>query len=167
MGWSYTSKRSSGSTKNDAAPALQYILWGIVVQKKDMLQESYTVFTIFKNWLLFNVVDPDSQASETFCRIRIRRLWLWIQIRIMIRKWTWILLKTIKKIHLKSLALWKSECLGSDRKLDPKLFTSQGGSADPKLGGKWDPDPEKNSFGSTTLLLLLHPAERIKLIIIT
>jgi hypothetical protein len=32
------------------------------------------------------------------------------------------------KTHLKSLALWKSECLGSDPKLDPKFFTSQVGS---------------------------------------
>jgi hypothetical protein len=47
--------------------------------------------------------------------------------------------------------LWKSECLGSDPKLDPKLFTSRIRirihnfflDPDPKLGGKWDPDPKK------------------------
>jgi hypothetical protein len=114
-----------------------------------------------------SVVDPDPEGSETFCRIRIpiRNSRLWIRIRIRIRNWTWILLKIIKKIsnliimtfkihlcyiffekfalksirsHLKSLALWKSECLGPD----PKLFTSQVGSGS-KLGGKWDPDPKK------------------------
>jgi hypothetical protein len=57
--------------------------------------------------------------------------------------------KSIKR-HIKSLALWKSECLGSDPKLDPKLFTSRIRirnyfllDPDPKLGGKWDPDLKK------------------------
>jgi hypothetical protein len=26
---------------------------------------------------------------------------------------------------------------------------------DPKLGGKWDPDPKKNSYGFTTLVIAL------------
>jgi hypothetical protein len=98
--------------------------------------------------------DPDPEGSETFCRIRIRirNSRLWIRIRIRIRNWTLnlttnnpkisnLLIMTLKihysnifyekfafksiKSHIKSLALWKSECLGSDLKLDPKLFTSR------------------------------------------
>jgi hypothetical protein len=89
--------------------------------------------------ILNSVVNPDPdadpQGSETFCRIRIRNSRLWIRIRV--------------KSHIKSLALWKIVCFGSDPKLDPKLFTSRirirnyffGSGSKPC--GKWDPDPTK------------------------
>jgi hypothetical protein len=54
--------------------------------------------------------------------------------------------KIYKNKHLKSLALWKSECLGPD----PKLFTCQVGSGS-KTRRKMGSGSEKNSFGSTTL----------------
>jgi hypothetical protein len=53
--------------------------------------------------------------------------------------------------HLKSLALWKSESLGSDQKLDQKLFTSRiriQNSAENEIRIR------KNSYGSTTLVPL-------------
>jgi hypothetical protein len=55
------------------------------------------------------------------------------------------------KTHLKSLALCKSECLGSESKLDPKLFTGQVGFGS-KTRRKMGSESEQNSFGSTTLV---------------
>jgi hypothetical protein len=56
--------------------------------------------------------------------------------------------------------LWKSECLGSDPKLDPKLFTKYLGSGSVTIffgsGSHFPPSfgsgSETNSYGSTTLL---------------
>jgi hypothetical protein len=51
------------------------------------------------------------------------------------------------------LASWKSECLGPDPNLDPKLFTSQVGSGSrSKTRQKMASGSEKNCFGSTTLV---------------
>jgi hypothetical protein len=66
--------------------------------------------------------------------------------------------------HIKSLALWKNESLGSDPKLDPKLllvgsgsgsvtiFFGSGSKTQRKIGSRSGSRSEKNSYGSTTLL---------------